>query len=270
MQEHYAHNLSYRTNTFSPEKITLVFIHGVGGSSSAWAPYEKLLQDTYNIFTFDLRGHGLSKKYKDYDSYAMKALAEDVHGLLDSLHIKKFILISHSLGTLVAADYIALYPEEVTGIVFLSHIIDLHKEFSAKFTRPLLSVVAGINNLLSFSPRIRGRVNYAQYPNTGDWNIPRCIADIHMTTLRIHVHCLKQSFRVSAGYAMEAIRVPTMIIHGVNDTMAPVKNASVLASRIPNAEVHILEKTDHTIVHNNSKEIVALLEVFIAKNRATL
>ena len=57
----------YRKNDFRPDCPTLVFIHGISGSSSAWLLYEKKFKDQYNILTFDLRGHGNSWKPKNLE-----------------------------------------------------------------------------------------------------------------------------------------------------------------------------------------------------------
>ena len=99
MQEHIFDNrIYYRTNEFQPGRPTLVFAHGVSGSSSAWLPYEKIFENKYNILTYDIRGHGLSKKYPHYEDYEIKKFAEDLHDLVSSLGITKFVLVSNSFG----------------------------------------------------------------------------------------------------------------------------------------------------------------------------
>ena len=68
MKEHFFEDrIYYRTNEFKSDRLTLVFVHGVSGSSSAWLPYEKIFENKYNVLTYDIRGHGLSKKYPHYE-----------------------------------------------------------------------------------------------------------------------------------------------------------------------------------------------------------
>ena len=103
MKEHiFDDRIYYRTNEFKPDRLTLVFSHGVSGSSSAWIPYEKIFENKYNILFYDIRGHGKSKKYPNYSDYEIKNFAEDLHDLITHLKIKKFILISNSFAGLIA------------------------------------------------------------------------------------------------------------------------------------------------------------------------
>src|ERR1035437_9988341 len=96
MQEHiFEDRIYYRTNEFKTDRLTLVFAHGVSGSSSAWLPYEKIFENKYNILSYDIRGHGKSKKYPHYEDYEIKNFALDLHDLITHLKISKFIRLEH-------------------------------------------------------------------------------------------------------------------------------------------------------------------------------
>ena len=49
-------------------------------------------------------------------------------------------------------------------------------------------------------------------------------------------------------YPMESIRVPTLIIHAVDDSLAKYENAEALAARIPNAELLSLPSGGHLLL----------------------
>ncbi|MSU44716.1 alpha/beta hydrolase [Candidatus Nomurabacteria bacterium] len=256
----------YRTNEFRPDRTTLVFVHGLVGSSSAWIPYEKIFEKKYNILTYDIRGHGKSRKFRNYSDYEIKYFADDLRDLISYLKIEKFILISHSFATLIAGEYIKLYPEHVAGIVFLSPMFDLEKGFVGKILRPILKLTK-IFNSFPFNAKPRGHVDYGKHPNSTDWDIKRTIADVKNTTLRVHMYILRQSLILEQEYFLEKIKVPTLIMHGLRDTMVPVKKAISLSQKIQNAEITIIPDTDHILVLNNVKEIANTLESFIEKNK---
>ena len=69
----------YRINDFKPDRATLVLIHGASGSSSAWWPYEKMFENKYNMLTYDIRGHGMSKKYPNYGFEKHKGYGTKYH-----------------------------------------------------------------------------------------------------------------------------------------------------------------------------------------------
>lgn len=267
MKEHFFKNTTYyRTNEFKKDSPTLVFIHGVSGSSSAWLPYEKIFETKYNILTYDIRGHGKSKKFLHYADYEMKNFAEDLDELVSYLNIQKFVLISHSFSTLIAGEYIKLFRAKVIAIVFLSPMLGLEKRFTAKILRPILAL-SKILNLLPFNPKLGHHVDYTKHLNTTDLDIRRSYADVSNTTLRIYLYCLRQSYLKKQEYLLEKIGVPTLIVHGVNDTLAPIENSVSVSKKIKNAELVTIPNTNHIVVLNNLKEVSGAMESFIQRNR---
>ena len=265
MKEYFFKNeIYYRTNEFKPANITLVFVHGLSGSSSAWFPYEKIFEGKYNILTFDIRGHGLSKKFPNYSDYEIKHFASDLHALVLHLNISKFVLISHSFATLIALEYIKLFGKDVLANILLSPVVNLNKNFSAKIIRPILEL-SKIFSFFPFNPKPGHHVDYSKHPNSTDWDIKRCYADVSNTTLRIYSYCLKQSLLKGQEYFLEKIKIPTLIVHGMKDTMAPVKNSIAISKKIQNSKLIIIPNTDHIVVLNNVKEVSGAIEDFIEK-----
>jgi pimeloyl-ACP methyl ester carboxylesterase len=268
MNEHFFEDrIYYRTNEFLPGRPTLVFAHGVSGSSSAWLPYEKIFENKYNILTHDIRGHGLSKKYPRYEDYEIKKFAGDLHDLVSGLHISKFVLISNSFAGLVHLEYLKMHSDTVAANIFTSPEIYLCDGFLAKILRPVFAVLTDIIGLLSFDPKPRGHVDYKNYPNSTDWSIGRNLADMRNTGLRAHFYTLRQSVAAGQKYEPEKISVPTLVIHGRKDTMVPMKNAIALSEKISGAEFVGLSGIDHNTVHNAVLEMSAATETFIEKNK---
>ncbi len=255
-------NIYYRINEFQPGRPTLIFIHGLSGSSSAWLEYEKNFKNKYNLLTFDIRGHGKSKKFPYYSDYEVKHFAKDINDLVLYLNVSKFILISHSFATLIAAEYIKLFRENVIANIFLSPTFDLENGFMAKIARPVLKL-SKFFDLFPFNPKPGHHVDYTKFPNTTDWNMKRCYADVSNTTLRVYLHCLRQSLKLEQKYFLEKIKVPTLIIHGVKDTMAPVRNSIALSKKINNSKLVLLGDANHIIVLNNFPEVSQAIENFI-------
>lgn len=267
MEEHFFEDkIYYRTNKFEPGRPTLVFIHGMIGSCSAWFPYEKIFENKYNILTFDIRGHGLSKKYSSYEDYEIIKFVEDLHDIVSYLHIPKFILISNSFGGLIHLLYIKLYGETVSANVFTSPEVYIGKTLLEKAIYPILSVLRRVTGFLPFNPKPRGHVDYNKHIGSTDWDIKRNFADIRNTGVRIHSYTLKQSFDTAQEYSLEKITVPTLIIHGQKDTFVPLKNSVLMSQKIKNCELVTIPDIDHNTVHNAVKEMSEAIESFLEKN----
>ena len=256
----------YRTNEFKPDRLTLIFVHGVSGSSSAWFPYEKIFENKYNILTFDIRGHGKSKKLPHYSDYEIKHFANDLHDLILHLNISKFVLVSHSFGTLIALEYIKLYRENVMANILLSPITDLGKGPMARIVRLALRS-SKIFSLFTLNLKPGGHVDYSKHQNSTDWDIKRNLADMRNTGLRVHFYTLRQSLIPEQEYFLEKINVPTLIMHGEKDSMVPIKNSITMSKKIKNSEFISIPNVDHNTVHNCVKEISKAIESFIEKNK---
>ncbi|MFA5841878.1 MAG: alpha/beta hydrolase [Candidatus Paceibacterota bacterium] len=255
----------YRINDFEPTRPTLVFVHGLSGSSSAWFPYEKIFQTKYNILSYDLRGHGKSAKPPKYGDYCLDNFADDLACLVASQKIENCVLISHSFGTLISLLFLSKYPNRVRAAVFLSPSFAVSKRKLAKATRPFLSLV----NLLRpfpFHPKTGKHIDYSLYPNSGDWNIPRMIADVGNTTLRVYLYCTKQSYGFDQENFLQKINIPVLLIHGKKDTIFPADNSVFMSQKIKGSEIILIPNADHIIALNNVKEITEATRDFVEKN----
>lgn len=116
----------YRVGGSAPVRTPpLVFLHGGPGQGSAHfdalaGPYmERLLRVVY----FDQRGSGHSERPTSGD-YALTTLVEDVEALRRALGVPKLALLGHSFGGLLALEYAAKYPDNVSHVVFASGLWD--------------------------------------------------------------------------------------------------------------------------------------------------
>lgn len=252
----------YRTNKFEKDRQTIVFVHGLSGSSSAWIKFEDKFKDEYNILTFDLRGHGKSIKFKKYNDYSMYAFAQDLDELIIFLNIKNFILISHSFGTLIAQEYLKKHKKLVKATVFLSPNFIIGKRFIDKLVKHSTTPVLLLNKF-PFSTKPAKHIDYSKYLNTGDWNIPRTIADVTNTGFRVYLNCTRQTCKLDYSKLLKDLQIPTLIIHGKKDSVFPVENSKQMSKKIKNSKLIILNNADHILVLNYFKQVSDSIQNFI-------
>lgn len=256
----------YRTNEFRQNRPTLVFVHGLSGSSSAWKKYETRFGKQFNVLTFDLRGHGKSAKPKTYEEYTIKHFVEDLYELTRHLGIERCILISHSFGALIGLGFLAEHSEMVTAAVFLSPHYAVGNMRLARAIRPFFSVVIRLLGPVS-SSRAGGHIDYSQYLNTGDWNIRRMFADVSNTSLRVYLWVTKQSYEFDGENILKTIRIPVLIVHGKKDTIFPVENGIAMAAKIENSKLVLLDNADHIIVLNHDAKVTRAIEDFVGETQ---
>lgn len=256
-------NIYYRVNEFQPERQTIVFVHGLSGSSSAWLLYEKELEPLFNILSFDLRGHGKSEKPLRYEDYKIDDFANDINELVEFIGIDRFVLVGHSLGSLIVLAFLEKHQDKVSKTVFLAPNFSVGKMLSAKVISPFLEAGISLFKHLQFSTQPGGHIDYSLYPNTGDWNIPRMIADVGNTSLHVYLYATRQSYDFDGEAFLSEITVPTLIIHGEKDTIFPVQYGKKMAEKIPGAKLVLLQDADHILVLNKSKEVIEEIKNFV-------
>jgi pimeloyl-ACP methyl ester carboxylesterase len=246
--------IAYRTNTFEKSRETLVFIHGLASSSSIWEPFELALEHSFNILTYDMRGHGLSKRYKNYDDYDLKSFADDLQALLDHIGINSCSLVSHSMGTIVALFFQRYYSGTVRKNLFLA---PAHKQHSllGPAARGILSLFVELFSWMPFTPGHGKRLDYSKFGYCRDLEGRRLFPEIKNMSLRLYFYCMAQVYAFAHDNWWSEIRIPTTIVHGTKDTFAPYRLAVELSKAIPGAKIVTLEGANHLLVINNKREI---------------
>jgi pimeloyl-ACP methyl ester carboxylesterase len=251
--------IAYRTNVFDSSRKTLVFIHGLGAACSAWEPFETALENDFNILTYDLRGHGFSRKYANYADYDLKNLADDLRALLDHLGIHSCSLVSHSMGALVALLHAHYYPGTVRTNWLLSPVYK-QQSLTGADTRSRQSTLMNLLTLMPFTPGKGKRVDYSQIQYTADLELRRIFPEIRNLSLRIYLFYLHHINAFTDYGWWSQISIPTTIVHGTKDAVAPYHLAVELSKAISNAQLVTLEGASHLVIINNRKEIIAQIK----------
>lgn len=98
-------------------KPVMVMVHGYTDIGLSWTTLTLKLQDAYDIYMPDDRGHGLSDPFTDSDNG--ETLIKDV---VDFVHVMKFekpILMGHSMGAATVMRIGAEYPDLAKAIIML-------------------------------------------------------------------------------------------------------------------------------------------------------
>ncbi len=115
----------------------IVMIHGWLANAEMFKEISDSLVKDYQILLFDLPGHGRSSK-SFYSNYYVDSVISIIMKLLDTLHIKKFYLLGHSMGGQISAVMAAKYPKKVEKLILMGAVGT--KEFFDSFAGLLLDI----------------------------------------------------------------------------------------------------------------------------------
>jgi 3-oxoadipate enol-lactonase len=214
-----------------PSAEPILLLEGLGGDIPGWGRHLRDLARELRVIAYDFRGNGRSDKPDE--AMTMKTFVEDTVGLMDHLGVPAAHVYGQSFGGMVALELTLAFPERVRSLILAA-------------THPGLAHA------------IRSRTKVAKDRPWLALYAPGFIRD-HPDRLQEHRRVVRRNAQpFHAGRrqweAMQAfdaygylsdIRVPTMVLHGIDDLTIDPENARLLASRIPGARLTMLEGAGH-------------------------
>jgi pimeloyl-ACP methyl ester carboxylesterase len=99
----------------------LVFVHGWCIDGTYWQQQVEHFSPRFQTLTIDLAGHGQSANRA---VHTMEAFGKDVQSVVETLDLKKVILIGHSMSEMTVLEAAIGMPDRVLGILGVDTFVD--------------------------------------------------------------------------------------------------------------------------------------------------
>ena len=130
--------------------MAVVLLHGFLENSSMWKELLPILIPKYRVITIDLLGHGNSESLGYI--HTTEDQADMVYAILKELHIKKVVLIGHSMGGYVSLAFAEHYKEMLKGILLINSTSNADSlEKKENRTRAIKAVKENFNTFINLS-----------------------------------------------------------------------------------------------------------------------
>ncbi len=219
----------------------VVLIHGLGSCADDWAWQIPPLAGSFRVITLDLRGHGRSDK--PAQPYTVALFAADVAALLDTLDLRSAHVIGLSLGGCVAQQLALDFPARVERLVLVNTFARL--DMGDPLAAALLIVRMGVLSLVGLPMQAR-LVARRLFPK------PEQAPLRSMAQQRIAANdpaAYRRSLAAVRAFdvleQLPRITCPTLVIAGDRDTTVPLRAKQLLAARIPQARLEIIQDSGH-------------------------
>jgi len=97
--------------------LPVLFAHSFAGDLSHWVSTLGHLQSQRQVVAFDFKGHGKSPTAAG--AYSYDELAKDIDAVADAARLDRFVLVGHSMGAAIAAEYAAVNAQRVAALVLV-------------------------------------------------------------------------------------------------------------------------------------------------------
>lgn len=219
-------------------KLTVVFLHGITASSATYHQTLKYLEGTNSLkktrfICYDWLGHG-----KSYTSDKLNYTYEEQLGALEksleNAHIKTpIILVAHSMGTLLAAHYVATHKKTIAKLILVSPAIFSKEDIKLDQKAHMSDVF-----IAKISPKIRQQ--------------------------KFFINSMQNIVMNSSNYStVEKLTTPTVFIYGVIDQFISVPNLKKLEKANPKYLSSIETPGKHSVTRDKYVKILEILEKYI-------
>ena len=256
----------------------LLLMHGGPGLDHTSLLPLRPLVDQFTLIFYDHRCNGRSEG-AEVSSMTWENLTADADCLRRALGFDKWAVIGHSFGGNVALEYALRYPQSLSHLILMNTGGD---QWWVNQNAPELLAKRGYSaNTVQAARRFyTGQI-------TSKEHIP--IAMKFMSAYFYHnfiLEGLREMFSPGPSPRMRAeplifgyshllngwtvmdrlgeIRAPTLVIAGREDFLFPPEHQAILADRIPNAKLLLIERASHNPQMEQTAEVIQAVRDFMA------
>jgi proline iminopeptidase len=243
--------------TFGEGEPILIINGGPGMNSNGFAALAEVLGKSNKAILYDQRGTGLSAiNSVDSNTITLDLMVEDIETIRKHLKIKKWVVLGHSFGGMLASQYASKYPDRIKGLIYSSSGgIDLELFKTLRITSKLSQELQ--DSLSYWSKRIGdGDTTYFAKLQRGKILAPLYLYDqSHVNTIAhrmtqanytINGLVFNNMFKIDfdCKKALSTFSKPVLIIQGEQDVVP--KNIAEKADNVfSNSEIVIMPKCGH-------------------------
>ncbi len=245
----------------SEARPSIVFLHGIGGRASGWAPIQQACVDAgYPSLAWDMPGYGDSPSI---DPYSFDGLADALAALMDANSVQQAVLVGHSLGGMVALQMWARHPERVAGLVLAASSPAFGHgsgDFQQSFMAQRLAPIEAGQSMADVAEGLVPTMVAPGFDGPGLMHAKACMSSVSPVVYKAALSALVQ-FEQRA--ALPTITVPTLCIAGEHDRTAAPAVVQRMAEKIPNAQYLCLSGVGHLLTFEQPDSFTAALLPFL-------
>lgn len=241
----------------------LLLIEGLGYANWSWFRQKEEFAKHFRTIIFDNRGVGDSDKPDE--PYSIELLAEDAAGVLSALGIKSAHILGVSMGGFIAQQLAISYPSVVRSLVL--SCTSFGGPNSLPITQEAQDSMLKISGL-SIEEMIRHGLMVAfaeQFAKSHAGIIEKIIFwRMEKPTPR---YAWERQYTAAGTFNIESklteIKVPTLIITGLDDRVLPSQNSILLKEHIPEAKLIMIPDAGHLFFIEKSEEYNRIVLSFL-------
>ena len=238
------------------EGPVIILLHGIASSAVTFRRVLPQLDDRYRCISLDLLGFGESPAPPDA-TYTIEEHVASIRATIDSLRLRApFILVGHSLGSLLAARYTAQNPGHVSRLVLASPPVYLSP---SELSDPVARAQVGL--YLRAYEFLRANRDFTMATASALSRLMRLGSVLEVTDRNWNAfilslkNCIESQTTVSD---ISRVSVPIDVVYGTLDQFIAPGTLRIIA-QMRHVTMHRVDANDHLVRSRLAKKLVSVI-----------
>jgi pimeloyl-ACP methyl ester carboxylesterase len=226
--------------------MKLIFVHGAGNTGLVWHYQTEYFAGSEAV---SLPGHPEGKACTSIDDYA-----ERLHQYVHNKGHSQLVIAGHSMGGAVAQAYALNYPQDVKALILIDTgaRLRVRPEFLKLLEDGIDAPAEWLKNLIEplygrVAPEVREKV----------------INGVANVGVAVQLNDFRCCDKFDIMDKVNQIAVPTLVICGTEDDIAPLKYSQYLVNKIVGAKLVVIDGGTHHCFIEKPLEVNEAIEEFL-------
>lgn len=251
-----AGGLSFHVVESGSGEPNLLFLHYWGGSARTWNLVTAQLSTNFRCIAYDQRGWGQSDKPQQ--GYSIQDLALDAKNIIEALHLRRYILVGHSMGGKVAQFFASRRPAGLEGLVLVAPATPTPQNIPEPAKQAQLHAYDNRENALQTIAFLTARPPSEALQE-------QILSDNFSGSPQAKLAWPTSSAYEDISAFVGNILVPTLILAGDQDRQDPVEqHEREVLPRIPAAKLKIIRDSGHLLPIDQPIQVADAIRNFVS------
>ncbi len=243
----------------------ILLVMGFATPRIGWFHQFNHFSQSYDVTSFDNRGVGETPAE---GTWTVLDMANDAIGMADAMGYDKFHLVGVSMGGMISQELALNHADRLRSLTLIAstpggpEAVPMTDEFAAGMALPDPQERMRKSIELTFGSKFR-RENpdmmelIITATTTGAVGVTPIGADINATAGFFGQAMAIAAWMASGGASgrLKEIKTPTLVLHGGDDLLIPLRNGEILARDIPEARFRVWDEAGHALNAEYPEEV---------------
>jgi 3-oxoadipate enol-lactonase len=243
------------------EGVPILFLHGIGGGAHVFEPQLDHFSRHYRALAWEMPGYAGSAPLP---LVTMAALAASLGNFIQALGLDRPILVGHSLGGMIVQRLLAEAPHIARAVV----LAQTSPVFGSRDPAWAEAFIAGKLGPLDAGQTMQQIAEDAVRSSAAPATDPARLVAAKAAFAATPASTYRDMVLVMPGFdmreALPNIVVPTLVLAGSLDELAPPAGCQRMAARIPGAHYTVIDGVGHLAHAEQPGAFCAAIDAFLA------